>query len=183
MHRLFLTAMITGLGLASACFAGGTEVKIGAHKSATPAAWTAKASKITFRMYTFTLPKAEGDDKDAELVVSFTGKASGGDLKPNIERWQGMFFPPKGKTIDEATKIDKMKVGDVEVTTVDIEGTFKDKFPPFSPDAKVTPRPNYRRINAVFASDDGPFFIYLIGPAKTVASHKKSFDDWLKNFK
>src|SRR5688500_9577937 len=122
MHRLLASAIVAALLFSSSSFGGdekGTEVKIGSHKSAVPATWKEKPSKITFRLYTFTLPKAEGDERDAELVVSFTGKAAGGDLKGNIDRWQGMFFPPKGKTMDEATKVEKLKVGDVDVTVVD----------------------------------------------------------------
>lgn len=159
----------------------GTEVNIDGFKSTTPANWKIKETKVPFRVYTFILPKAEGDEADAELVVSFTGKGSGGDLKPNIARWQDMFIPPKGKTIDDVTKTEKIKVGDVAVTIVDIEGTYKEKSPPVT--GKVVQRPDYRRVNVIFASDNGPFFIYVVGPAKTVGSHKESFDKWLKNFK
>lgn len=185
MRHILLAGVAVTLALAARSAAGdkGTEVTIDGFKATTPPKWMSKESKMPFRQYTFILPKAEGDDKDAELVVSFTGKGSGGDVKANITRWQGMFIPPKGKSIEDVTKVEDIKVGDVKVTVVDIEGTFKDKFPPFDPMGKVTPRPDYRRINVIFASEGGPYFIYLLGPAKTVAAHKDSFDKWLKSFK
>ena len=167
----------------SLALAGGTEVTLDSLKSTTPAAWKAVPGKMPFRLYTFTLPKAEGDDKDAQLVITSFGKGGGGGYKENLVRWQGMFLPPKGKAIEDVTKTEKFKVGAVEVTVVDIEGTFKDKFPPFDPAAKTTLRPEWRRINVIFASEDGPYFMYIIGPQKTVASHKDSFEKWLKGFK
>lgn len=184
MRRYLASALVLVLAVGRGT-AGekGTEVDLGGLKSTTPAEWKLKEGKVPFRLYTFTLPMGEKDERPTELVVSFTGKGSGGDLKPNIQRWQDMFIPPKGKGIEDATKMTEMKVGDVPVTLVDIEGTYKEKFPPFAPMAKVTERPEYRRVNVIFASENGPFFMYLVGPAKTVASHQEAFQKWLKNFK
>ena len=38
-------------------------------------------------------------------------------------------------------------------------------------------------IGVIFESPGGPYFMTLIGPARTVEQHKKGFDEWLKNFK
>src|SRR5262249_27368179 len=99
------------------------------------------------------------------------------------KRWQGMFEAPEGKKIDDVSKVEKMKVGDVDVTYLDVQGIYLYKFPPFDPNAKVQRKPDYRRLGVVFASKNGPYFITLTGPAKTVAEHKKGFDEWLKGFK
>lgn len=183
MRRYLVSALVLGLAVTGKSAAGdkGTEITLDGFKSTTPASWKEKEAKVPFRLYTFTVPKAEGDERDGEVVISHTGKGSGGDLKPNITRWQEMFLPPKGKTMEEATKIDKMKVGDVEVTVVNIEGTYKEKAKPF--DTKFTPRSDFRRIHMVFASENGPFFFSFVGPAKTVAAHKESFEKWVKGFK
>jgi hypothetical protein len=74
-------------------------------------------------------------------------------------------------------------VGSVPVTYLDVNGTYLSKFPPFDPNAQVTPRPNWRMIGVIFESEKGPYFIRLIGPADTVAYHKKGFDEWLRGFK
>ncbi|MCS7047223.1 MAG: hypothetical protein NZO58_12770, partial [Gemmataceae bacterium] len=70
-----------------------------------------------------------------------------------------------------------------DVTYLDVQGTFLSRFPPFDPNAKITRKPNYRQLGVVFASEKGPYFITLKGPAKTIEGAKKDFDNWLKAFK
>jgi hypothetical protein len=175
------------LGLVGLVRAGGdSEVTLDGLKSRAPKEWQREkvpAKLAKFRVAQFKLPKADRDPEDAELVVFFFGKGQGGSDQQNIERWQSMFQPPKGKKIEDATKVEKMKVGKVPVTYVDVRGTFLSKFPPFDPNAKVTRKENYRRLGVVFDSENGPFFITVTGPADTVERHKKEFDNWLKNFK
>jgi hypothetical protein len=165
---------------------GGAEVTLDGLKSAAPAAWQrekvpAKLGKL--RVAQFRLPKADRDPEDAELVIFFFGRGSGGGTEDNVKRWKGMFDPPKGKTIEEVSKVEKKKVGNVSVVVVDVHGTFKSRFPPNDPNAKVTRKENFRQINVIFDSENGPYFFRLTGPADTIAQHKKGFDDWLKNFK
>jgi hypothetical protein len=163
---------------------GGTEVTLDdGMKSKTPSTWRFEKASNKLRVYQFKLPKTGSDAEDAELVIFFFGKGQGGGTEENVKRWQSMFQPPKGMTIEEATKVDKLKVGKVPVTYVDVHGTFLSKFPPFDPNAKVTRKENYRRLGVVFDSENGPYFITMTGPAATVEHHKKGFDDWLKNFK
>jgi hypothetical protein len=38
-------------------------------------------------------------------------------------------------------------------------------------------------ICVIFESSNGPFYITLTGPARTVEQHKKGFDEWIKGFK
>ena len=120
--------------------------------------------------------------QDAELAIFFFGPGGGGSDADNIKRWKGQFQPPEGKSIDDVAKLDKFKVGKVEIVYLDIEGTYLFK-PPFDPNAKAKAFPDYRRFGVIFASDNGPYFITLTGPAKTIAQHKKGFDEWLKGFK
>ena len=78
---------------------------------------------------------------------------------------------------------EKSKAGDVEVTSVDIAGTYLFKAKPFDPNEKPTDKPDFRMVGVIFASKNGPYFMRLVGPAKTVEKHKKEFDGWLKGFK
>jgi hypothetical protein len=183
MRPYALTALAVLVLTTPASYAGKTTVSLGELKSDAPAAWKTKESPFKTRLFTFTVPKAKGDERDAEVQVIFFGKGSGGGVAENLGRWKKMFDPPEGKKHDDIAKVEKFKIGDVEVTTLDIQGTYLDKFPPFAPNAKTIPRPDYRRINVIFDSDDGPYFIIFVGPAKTVAENKKAFDDWLKAFK
>ena len=135
------------------------------------------------RFKQFRLP-AVGKDKDhAELIIFFFGPGQGGSAQDNIKRWKGFFRAPEGKTIDDVSKLEKFKVGDVKVTYLDVSGTFLSKDPPFDPNAKEVKKPQFRRFGVIFESPNGPYFITVTGPARTMEMHKKGFDEWLKNFK
>ena len=145
-------------------------------KSKIPDSWK-KGTAGSMETARFSLPKAEGDSEDAAVLVFFFGPGGGGGAEANVARWKGMFKPPAG----EKAKVEKSKVGDVEVTTVDVTGTYLFKAKPI--DQAVTEKPDFRMIGVVFASKNGPYFMRFIGPAKTVEKHKKEFDGWLKGFK
>jgi hypothetical protein len=178
------TVLITMLLLLPPAAGGGkTTVTLDGLKSEAPASWKVQEPSNKFRAYQFALPKASGDKEDAELVIFYFGEGGGGGVADNLKRWKGMFTAPEGKSIDDASKVEKLKIGNVEATYLDVQGTYLHKFPPFDPNAKITKKENFRRLGVVFASEKGPYFITVTGPAKTVESQKKSFDDWLKAFK
>ena len=165
-------------------FAGGETVELGNLKSAAPANWKAQKPSNKFRAYQFSVPKVDGDKEDAELVIFFFGKGSGGSNDDNIKRWKGFFIAPEGKSIDDVTKIGSFKLGKAaECAYVEISGTYKDKFPPFDPKAKEIRKENYRLLGVILDCEGGPFFIKLTGPAKTVEKNKSAFEGWIKSFK
>jgi hypothetical protein len=161
----------------------GTLVTLDGLKSRTPANWQPEKTSNKFRAYQFRVPRAEGDKADAQLVIFYFGQGSGGSAADNVKRWKGMFEPPTGKTIDDVSKVEKMKVGGATATYVDVQGTYLERFPPFDPNAKITRKPDYRRLGVILESERGPYFITLTGPARTVEQNRKGFDDWLKAFK
>jgi len=159
----------------------GAVVKLDGLESRTPADWQEEKPVSRTRLYQFWLSPI-GDDKDnAEVVIFYFGEGQGGSAEDNIKRWKGFFVPPEGKRIGDVAKVQKMKVGAVPVTYLDIHGTFS--FRPFDPNAKTTLRANYRMLGVAFESKKGPYFIRMVGPADTVAYFKKGFDEWLKGFK
>jgi hypothetical protein len=155
----------------------GTVVKLGGLSSTAPAEWKKEEPLGTMRLSQFALPKVEGDSTDAEVTIY----KAGGGTKANIERWKNQFSPPEGKKIDDVAKESKMKVGDVEVTYLDITGTYK--APPFDPKYKGKKMDNFRLVGVIFETKDGDYQIRFIGPEKTVEKYKKGFDEWIKNFK
>jgi hypothetical protein len=164
----------------------GTVVDFGGLKSAAPAEWKQEEptpiQRQGGRLTQFRLAKVGDDKQDAEVLVFHFG-GQGGSVADNVKRWKGMFVPPQGKTIDDVAKLEKIKVGDVPVTTLDVEGTYKFKKAPFVPDEQAELRPNYRMVAVYFDHKDGPYFLRFVGPARTVAHYKKGFDEWLKGFK
>jgi hypothetical protein len=167
--------------VATTSLAQGTAVSLDGLSSRAPAEWKEVPSTSQMRYKQFTVPKVGDDKADAELIIFYFGPGGGGGVAENIKRWKGMFQPPAGKQIDDVAKVEEVKVGNVKATVLDDQGTYLFKAKPIDPQAE--PRPNHRMIAVVFESPKGPYFIRLVGPEKTVTHHKKSFDEWLKNFK
>src|SRR6058998_1092831 len=71
-------------------------------KATAPADWKQEKPKSRFRYAQFRVPRADGDDADAELVIF---KGLGGTVKQNVDRWKGSFIPPEGKTIDDVSTL------------------------------------------------------------------------------
>jgi len=157
----------------------GTVVTLAGMKSTTPADWKPETPSIAMRMAQFKLPAAEGDKDGAELAV-FKMTASG-SVDQNLDRQRGKFLPAPGKDKVEEKK-DTLKVGTAEATYLDLTGTFKKKENPMA--EKFTPVPGQRQLYVLFDSKEGDsYYLVLLGPEKTVAKHKKAFEEWLKNFK
>ena len=159
-----------------------TPFELDGLSSPVPATWKVSPAK-GLRLYQIAVPKVAGDSEDAEIVVFYFGPGSGGGVAENIKRWKAMFDAPKGKDIEDVAKVTKMKAGDVEITYLDVEGTYLSKFPPNAPNAKTERKENFRMFSVVFESKNGPYFLRMTGPAKTMAARKDAFDGWLKNFK
>lgn len=156
-------------------------VTIAGLKASPPKEWKSKEAPATAmsRVATFALPMADGDKDDAELIV-FHFTTNAGSLEANLERQRALFLPAEGKEkVDE--KKTEVKVGSIKATQQDLTGTFKKK--PFPMSDKFTPMKDYRQIYVVLDDKDGQYFLKLLGPAKTVEKHKKSFDEWLAAFK
>jgi hypothetical protein len=181
----WLTPVFAGLFALAAARADdkGTVTEIDGLKSTTPAAWKAKEVTAPNRVYHFILPKAKDDKYDAECIVFFFGAGGGGGVKPNVTRWKGMIAPPEGKNIDDVSKVEELKIGNVKATVLDAQGTYTHKMRPFDPTEVGEKRADYRLIGVVFESQNGPYYIRLVGPAKTIEAHKKGFDEWLKSLK
>jgi hypothetical protein len=188
--------LLLGLGVGVLAFGGGpagvgqerqdrrgTLVTFDGMQSQTPADWVEEASTSRFRLKQFRL-QATGDDKEnAELIIFFFGTGQGGSVEQNHQRWKGMFVPPEGRRIEDVAKVSHFKLGKVPVTMLDVHGTYLFRSRPFDPVSETARRPNYRMLAAVIESEKGPYFVRLVGPAATVASYAKGFEDWLKGFK
>jgi hypothetical protein len=158
----------------------GTPVDLDGMTSKTPSSWVKEAPSNRMRFAQFKLPKAKDDKEDAELIIF---KGLGGSAKANIERWKKQFVPPKGKTIDEISKVTEIKIGGSDATLLDVQGTYLYNPAPFNPRSKSEPRPDYRMLAIHFEGPKDVYHIKLTGPAKTVEQYRKGFDEWIKGFK
>ena len=182
MRMLFATALAAVLACGLSAADKGVTVEWGGMRSTTPAGWKEEPPSNKMRVAQFKLAQEKGDPADAELALFVS--PGGGTIKQNLDRQEKMFELAKGKK----PVVSKIKVGKEEATYQDITGTYLKKFPPFAPNARITRVENYRLIYVLFEGkdsrgNDAVFSLRLIGPAKTIAKHKKEFDGWLKSFK
>jgi hypothetical protein len=181
-----LTA-VAALGVAVLAFAADEKkaetkkIAIGTLTAQAPAAWEIQKSTSQFRAGQYKVPKVEGDPADAEFVIFHFGAGGGGGLEDNINRWYGFFKQPDGKATREVAKRAEVKFDAGKAVVVDMTGTYLDRPFPMSP--KFTEREKYRMIAAYVDVDNGPYFLRLIGPAKTVEANAAGFEAMLKSIK
>lgn len=145
-----------------------------------PADWKPVATTSPMRVAQFALPRASGDARDAELVVYYFG-GTGGSVEANIERWVGQMQQPDGRPSSAVTKRQSRTVNGMKVTLVDVPGTYVAEVTPGSPQRHNSA--NFHLRAAVIETSNGPYFIKLTGPAKTVAASDKQFEAFLGSVK
>jgi hypothetical protein len=140
-------------------------------------AWTAPASfepannPSPMRLATYKIKPADGDTEGAELSVS----QAGGDVTSNVERWKKQFTGEPRSNVEERT------VGALKVTVVTVEGTFTGMAMPGG--AAAGPKDSWMMLGAIVEGAKGdPHFFKLTGPAKTVESARKAFDELIASF-
>jgi hypothetical protein len=111
-------------------------------------------------------------------VVFYFGPGQGGDASSNAKRWASQFQAPDGRGA-AALKTAELRVGDLEVTTVEVEGTYAGGMGGAATGAK----PGYRLVGAIVAGPDANWFFKLTGPGKTVADQKAAFEEMIRSLR
>lgn len=130
-----------------------------------PASWKTAPNPSSMRKATYIVMHAKGDPADAELSVS---KAAGG-VDPNVQRWAGQFGNAKPTT-------EKKKVNDLDVTIVQIKGTYAGGGGPMAASAPPEPKEKYALLGAIVDLGDQQWFFKMIGPERTVTAARPDFD-------
>lgn len=146
---------------------------LGAVTITIPPEWEEQEPQNTMRKAQLRLPRADGDDRDAELVV-FHFRGGGGGVEANIDRWLGQFQQPDGSATRDAAEIAEREVAGLEVHTVDVTGTYVAQVRPGA--GERVNNPNTRLLAAIVISSDGPYFFKLVGPAATVEHWKEHWE-------
>jgi len=145
-----------------------------------PPTWKVKTLTSMMRVGEFELPRETGDAEDASLVVYFFG-GTGGTVQANLDRWFGQFTQPDGRqTKDVATTLAR-QINGLAVTQFDASGTYVAEVTPGSPERFN--KPGFRMRAAVVQTQGGPYFIKLVGPAKTIAKWDKDFEAFLQTLR
>ncbi|HKY04178.1 MAG TPA: hypothetical protein VJQ56_04785, partial [Blastocatellia bacterium] len=127
----------------------------------------------SMRVAQFRLPKAEGDQEDASLVLFYFGQGQGGTIEANLDRWVGQMQQPDGSSSKEKARTSRIKANGLNVTLLDVAGVYTAEMSPGSGNRQN--KPNSRMRAAVVETPKGPYFFKLVGPEKTVARHDQDF--------
>jgi hypothetical protein len=145
-----------------------------------PDGWVTAQPSSKMRVAQFKLPKADGDNEDAELVLYYFGANQGGTAEANIDRWISQIQQAESGASKDKAKTESVAVNGLKVTTVDVSGRYTAEMAPGS--GKFYDNANYRLRAAVIETPKGNYFVKLVGPAKTVGRWDQSFTDYLKSF-
>ena len=136
-----------------------------------PGDWKRVKPKSRIVQHEFAISPAKEDQAPGRMTIM----AAGGGIEANINRWVGQFKSADGgRLADEAKRVEKKKVGDLTVHTVDLTGTYLESMRgPFGP---KTDRPNYRMLAAIVPVDgNGTWFIKAYGPQETMKAAEAGF--------
>ena len=146
-----------------------------------PAGWVSTTPSSPMRVADFTLPRVAGDAEDATLTVYFFG-GQGGSVQANLDRWIGQMAQPDGRASKDLAKTTTLKTASgLEVTLIDLTGTYVAEVSPGS--TQRFNKPGFRLRAAVVTTTEGPYFIKLVGPAKTVAKWEEAFAAFVKSLR
>jgi hypothetical protein len=143
-----------------------------------PAGWVNKPPASTMHVVDFVLPKVAGDPEDAQLTIYYFG-GQGGTVQANLDRWIGQMNQPNGKPSKDVAKTSTMESHGLKVTMVDVSGTYVAAMTPGGTDN--VNKPNFRLRAAVVETSNGPYFVKLTGPEKTVTKWDASYTAFVKS--
>lgn len=140
-----------------------------------PKSFDRVAPKSRIIQHEFQAKAGDGDDAKTARV---TMMPAGGDVKANIQRWQGQFA---GGDQDKR-KTEEMKVGKWQVYIVDVNGNYAERMGgPFA-GGKVVNHEDYAMAGAILVHPDGrKFFVKMIGPSDVVKANREAFVSMIKS--
>lgn len=147
-------------------------VKVSGMNFEVPESWKSVTPTGQMRRAQIQVPPIEGDKTGAELVLTiFPG--GGGGVEANIERWRRQVTDEDGDPAEP--RVSKVRGQNVDVTRVELEGTYKDPFAPGGP------QPGHLLLGAMVMTDDSGYFLKMVGPIKTMNEARAGFDAMLKS--
>jgi len=128
---------------------------------------------VTLRAY--KAPKVEGDPEDAYVSISALSMKM--PFQQNLKRWCDQFELPAGKTCETGVKQQKLEGTAFPTIVVEVAGTFKGSAMtgPWS-----GPMSNFEMVVSEIETNDKPYYVKMIGPAKTVERWKTPFIEAIK---
>jgi hypothetical protein len=144
-----------------------------------PDGWKRAPGSSSMRVAEFTLARAAGDTEDAQLIVYYFG-GSGGSVDANITRWVAQMRQADGKPVADAKRVSRT-VNGLTVTLVDVAGTYVAETAPGA--AERHNKPRFRLRAGIVDTPNGPYFIKLTGPEKTVTTWDHAYEQFVSSFR
>ena len=141
-----------------------------------PSGWVEQQPSSSMRFAQYSLPGQEGMAA-AELAVFFN---IGGSIEANLQRWNGQFSQPDGRSTSDVAETNKVPVGNLEVTVTYITGTF---LASAAMSGSSTNKPGFAMLAAMVETSQGPWQFKATGPEVTVSYWRDSFDEFVRGFK
>jgi hypothetical protein len=138
--------------------------------------WMPESPSSPNRQAQYKLPRAADDSEDAELVVYYF-HGGGGTTQANVDRWIGQFTKPDGTPASDTARITHKIIHGIPLTMVDVSGTYANSMRPM-PQAGGS-KAHFRMLAAIAEAGNGPWFIKLTGPFKTVSKWEPSFESFV----
>ena len=93
-----------------------------------PDNWQARPPSRAMRAAEFTIPRAEGDNEDGQMVVYYFGANQGGGIQANMDRWRNMFTTGDGAPVDDSNvQTDTLETNGLTIHVIDVQGRYTDR--------------------------------------------------------
>lgn len=141
-----------------------------------PADWQPKQARM-MTLKVFAAPKVEGDPEDADVAISNLGSKV--PLKMNTDRWCGQ-FGYEGTACEGALQKKTLDGTAYPTTIVELSGTYTGGGMMGQPSA---PKKDFKMLAAEIVTPDKPYYVKMIGPAKTVEHWRAAFMEMVQKAK
>ncbi len=149
------------------------EPRVAGVRFRAPAPFTSRPTNVAMRRAEYVVAAPSGGEEAILSVHHFPGM--GGSVEANLARWIGQFAQPDGRPSREVARVETATVNGLEVTRVDVSGTYTGMQP--GSGAPAAPREGHRLLGAIVQAPEGPLFFKLVGPAPLVDSAAAAFDE------
>jgi hypothetical protein len=143
-----------------------------------PQGWRAGQAGV-MRAATYIIDPVTGDKDGAECGVYFFDSGQGGTVQGNLDRWIGQMEQPNGKPSADMAKIEKFQSNELQITTVELTGTYRNAAGPMMQVKEK--KPGYRLKGAIVEGPKGSVFFKITGPDNTVMAAAVNFMALLKS--
>jgi hypothetical protein len=136
-----------------------------------PEVFDRQVPKMRMRAAEYSFSAGGGN---ATLKVYYFGPGQGGSVDANVDRWVGQFKTEDGKPAKDAAEIEESHVSGLELTMVDVTGTYQGMQMPGRPPAQA--KSEQRMLGAIVEGPQGPVFFKMVGPKSTLDEAEAPFE-------